>query len=265
MKVFISADMEGLATTSIHEDCNPIHPQYLYHCEEMTKEVVAACEGAIAAGADEILIKDAHGPASNIDPKALPECCKIIRKWSGHPYQMVEGIDGSFDGALFVGYHNAASRNGNPLSHTSSGRPHTVKINGRLASEFLIFSYAAALEGVPTVYISGDKQLCEDYADLHPKLVSTSVKEGDGSSVCLTAPKRAIAMIKEDVEKALSQDLADALIKLPDSFHVEICYNHHSEARKNSFYPGAVQISDDTITFDHTDYFEVLRFLKFCL
>ena len=97
MKVFISADIEGVATTLSHEDCRPGNPNYPYHCDEMTKEVLAACEGAMEAGADEIVIKDAHGPACNIDSKVLPPCAQIIKGWSGHPFLMVEGLDKSFD------------------------------------------------------------------------------------------------------------------------------------------------------------------------
>ena len=180
MKVFISADIEGVATTLSHEDCRPGNPNYPYHCDEMTKEVLAACEGAMEAGADEIVIKDAHGPACNIDSKVLPPCAQIIKGWSGHPYLMVEGLDKSFDAALFVGYHSAASREGNPISHTVSGRPAWIKLNGQICSEFMMFSLCAASLGVPTVYLSGDQQLCEDSQNLHPCLVTTAVKAGVG-------------------------------------------------------------------------------------
>ena len=140
MKVFISADIEGVSTTLSHADCRPGNPNYPYHCDEMTKEVLAACEGAMEAGADEIVIKDAHGPACNIDSKVLPPCAQIIKGWSGHPYLMVEGLDKSLDAALFVGYHSAASREGNPMSHTVSGRPAWIKLNGQICSEFMMFS-----------------------------------------------------------------------------------------------------------------------------
>ena len=194
MKVFISADIEGVATTLSHEDCRPGNPNYPYHCDEMTKEVLAACEGAMEAGADEIVIKDAHGPACNIDSKVLPPCAQIIKGWSGHPFLMVEGLDKSFDAALFVGYHGAASREGNPMSHTVSGRPAYIKLNGRICSEFMMFSLCAASLGVPTVYLSGDQQLCEDSQDLHPCLVTTAVKEGTGGALrCLAPPEGSAA------------------------------------------------------------------------
>ena len=265
MKVFISADIEGIATTTAGGDCSCASPTYVYHCEQMTNEVIAACEGAIKAGATEIVVRDAHGPATNIDIKRLPRCAKPIREWSGHPYSMVEGIDGSFDACLFVGYHNAASRNGNPLSHTFSGKPFWIKINGQITSEFLMYSYAAANEGVPTVFLAGDKQLCEDYADLHPQLVTVAVKEGCGARTMSVHPELACDMIREGAEKALRQNLKTALAEMPKKFNVEICYRSHVHATQFSYYPGVKQISDTNITFSAKDYFEVMRFFKFVL
>lgn len=265
MKVFISADIEGIATTTTHDDCRNTSPTYAYHCEQMTSEVVAACEGAIEAGATQIVIKDAHGPANNIDIKRLPACAIIIRNWSGHPYGMVEGLDSSFDACLFVGYHNAASRNGNPLSHTTSGRPYQVRINGRIASEFMVNSFVAAYEGVPTVYLSGDRQLCDDYRDLHPALVTTPVKDGHGAATISIQPQLACDKIRIDVEKSLKQDLKAAKITLPEHFAVEVCYKLHTDATKNSYFPGARLIDDTTIAFNSDNYFEVARFLRWVL
>lgn len=265
MKVFISADIEGVATTLSHEDCRPGNPNYPYHCDEMTKEVLAACEGAMEAGADEIVIKDAHGPACNIDSKVLPPCAQIIKGWSGHPFLMVEGLDKSFDAALFVGYHSAASREGNPMSHTVSGRPAYIKLNGQICSEFMMFSLCAASLGVPTVYLSGDQQLCEDSQNLHPCLVTTAVKEGTGGALRCLAPQKAQQLIRADVKRALSQPFQGKVSALPEHFTVEVCYKDHNLAAKNAFYPGAQRLDDCTISFETDDYFEVMRFFRFVL
>lgn len=265
MKVFISADIEGVATTTTHEDCRPGVASYPYHCAQMTAEVVAACEGAIKAGATEIVIKDAHGPADNIDPKKLPKCAKIIRNWSGHPYSMCEGVDKSFDAIMFVGYHSGASRGGNPLSHTFSGKPYQVRINGRVASEFMIFSFCAANEGVPTVFLSGDRQLCEEYCDLHPALMAAAVKEGIGGSTISLQPEAACDLIRDTAEKALSQKLDGTCCKLPEHFRLEVEYHHHSNAVKFSYYPGAKLLNETTIGFETDDFFEAARFFKFVL
>lgn len=54
------------------------------------------------AGADEIVVKDGHGDASNIDPLKMPEYVTLIRGKSGHPYNMMYGIDDSYDGVLYL-------------------------------------------------------------------------------------------------------------------------------------------------------------------
>lgn len=145
MKIFISADIEGVATTTLWPETEKGSEDYRQHAQQMTMEVIAACEAASEAGASEIVVRDAHEDGNNLDIWKLPENVTLIRGWSGHPYSMVYGIDPSFDAAIFIGYHSAASSGGNPLSHTESLNPLSVKLNGALASEFLLYSYAAAL------------------------------------------------------------------------------------------------------------------------
>ncbi len=265
MKIFISADMEGITSTIRWDECEAQKNFYSIYAEQMTKEVAAACEGAIAAGADEIVIKDAHDTAANIDITKLPECAKLIRGWSGHPYSMVQGIDDTFDAAMFVGYHSAAGREGNPLSHTMTSGPLYIKINGEYASEFMIYSYAAACEGVPTVFLSGDKMLCEDGKKIHPCLHTVEVKEGIGSAAICISTTRSLKLIRENAEKSLKQDFNKARISLPDRFNVEICFKEHTYANKMSYYPGMRKAGANILIFESQDYFEVLRMIGFVL
>lgn len=265
MKIFISADMEGLTTTTLPDDYVPGTPDYPFHARQMTAEVVAACEGAIQAGAKEIYIKDAHEEGNNIDANLLPKCTKLIKNWSGHPYGMVEGINSSFDACLFIGYHAAAGCNGNPLSHTISHKPFSITLNGQPVSEFMIYSYVAALEGVPVIFLSGDKQICEDAEELHPAIVTTAVKEGLGASTISLQPQYACDLIRENVERSLKRDLSQAKIRLPKDFYIEICYHDHFEAEKMSHFPGVKKVDTHTISFTTKDYFEVKRLFSFVL
>ncbi len=257
MKVFISVDMEGLATTSTWDDCDPASPAYKRQTQEMTDEVLAACEGAFRAGATEVVVRDAHDNATNIDPLRMPPHVKLLRGWSGHPYQMVDGIDSTFDAAMFIGYHSPAGKSGSSLSHTISGRQMYIRLNGRDASEFMLHSYVCALERVPCVFLSGDKALCEMEKDLHPKLVTLPVKEGNGGITCVYSPAEVQNAIREQTEKALRQDLSDAFITLPEHFTLEVCYKDHVQARKVSFYPGVKRVSDTAVVFETDNYFEV--------
>jgi D-amino peptidase len=263
MKIFISADIEGITTTTFWEETDPSRAEYKEYAQQMTKEVIAACEGANAAGASEIIVRDAHGDGNNIDIHQLPSNVKIIRGWSGHPYSMVYGIDSTFDAVIFIGYHSAASRCGNPLSHTESLRSLYVKINGRIASEFMLYSYAALLENVPTVFLAGDKMLCNDYADLHPNLITCPVKEGVGASTINYNPKETLNSIKVEVERALKQDLKGSLCPLPTDFELEICYKDHTKAERYSYFPGVKKKNDNTLIFRTNDYFELLSVFNF--
>lgn len=263
MKVFISADIEGVTTTTFWPETSKGEQEYDAHAEQMTQEVIAACEGAFEAGADEIVVRDAHEYGNNIDIQKLPEGVKLIRGWSGHPYAMVYGIDKSFDAAFFIGYHSAASCGGNPLSHTESLDPFYVKLNGVVASEFLIYSYAALLEQVPPVFLSGDKALCETSKGLYPGLVTCAVKEGAGAATINYNPKTMLRKIREGARESLKEENLKSLPHLPDNYTLEICYKNHADAEKFSYYPGVEKINDNTIQFRSPRYFEILRAFSF--
>ncbi|OJV63971.1 MAG: hypothetical protein BGO41_06875 [Clostridiales bacterium 38-18] len=265
MKVFISIDMEGITGTTLWQECQSDHPSYQAHVNQMTNECLAACEGAIEAGAVEIVVRDAHNSATNIDMSLLPKEVKIIRQWSGHPYSMVDGIDSSFDAVLFVGYHGAAGNPLNPLSHTMTGRSQKISLNGLPASEFLLYSYAAALEGVPTVFASGDEGLCAQAKELYPNIRTVSVKSGKGGSVTHLSPNLALDKIRNTVRVALSGNLKNQLVELPNHFEVNITFKEHIDAKRRSYYPGMIQLDANTIQYSSDDYFDVLRMIAFVL
>ena len=265
MKVFISADIEGVTTTTVWDETNPSHASYGLHAKQMTDEVLACIQGAKEAGASEIVVKDAHGPGTTIDPSRMPSGVTILRNWTGHPYGMATGIDKTFDAAMFVGYHSAASRSGNPMAHTITGRHNYLKINGIIASEFFLYSYACALEGVPTVFLSGDKMLCDDYGSLHPKLITCAVKDGIGAMTINYSTEDTLKKIKELSKKALTQNLDNALIKLPDHFEAELCHKDHINTEIASWYQGVKRINENTVTFHSDDFFEILRTIKWII
>jgi len=265
MKLFISADLEGVAGIVNWSEADIESSFSKYFTEQMTKEVNAACEAAIAAGAGEILVKDAHSTARNLDPSKLPEQVKILRGWTRDPYSMMAGLDASFDGVFFIGYHSAAGANGNPLAHTMNMQNEYVKINGEIASEMLINAYTAASMGVPVLLATGDKMICEDALKINPNIKTVPVSEGIGNASISIHPNVALQKIREQVQAVLEDDLSTYKIELPESFHVEIAFREHYLAYRGSFYPGAKQTSAKTVEFETNDYTEVLRFLFFVL
>ena len=73
MVVYISADMEGITGVANWEEVDHNKPAYAQFQKQMSFEVAAACEGAIAAGAKKIMVKDAHYSGRNIIPSYLPK------------------------------------------------------------------------------------------------------------------------------------------------------------------------------------------------
>lgn len=248
MKVFISVDIEGITGVTAWSETTLGNLDYKQFADQMTKEAVAACEGAIAMGAKEIFIKDAHDSARNIDITKLPRCSILSRGWTNTPDSMVAGIDETFDAAIFIGYHSAAGTNGSPLAHTMNLGNNYMKVNGEKASEFVINSYLAADYGVPVVFISGDKMLCEKAKEFNPSIETVAVKEGDGGATASINPELACELIKEGVKNGLKH-IEACKIAIPDKFEVEINYKEHKEARHASFYPGVTQVDSHTVKY----------------
>lgn len=264
MKIFISADIEGVTGITHWNETSKGKVEGDFFREQMTREVKAACEAAIESGAKEIWIKDAHGTARNIDFSKLPENIKIIRGWARDPYSMVQGIDDSFDGVMFIGYHSAAGSDGNPLAHTlNPSKIYEMRINGERASEFMLYSYACQYHGVPSVFLSGDKKMTEEALRINSNITTVAVLEGVGNSTVSIHPDVAVDRIRREVASALREDINKFNIELPKEFKLEIQYVNHYDAYTYSLYPGAELIDERTIRFASQDYFDIIRAILF--
>lgn len=263
MKVFISADIEGTAGISSWDEARKSGPGYAEFREYMSAEVVAACEGARAAGASEVVVKDGHETARNVISARLPDYVTIIHGWPGNPHSMMCGLDDSFDAVLFTGYHAKAGSSANPLAHSFNGRISRFYFNGELSSEFTHNAHIAAYHRVPTVFISGDAGICGDASALVPAIATVAVSTGIGPASASMTPARACAEIRSGVEKALKADLSACLLQMPDEVDMQIEYANPTEAYRCSWYPGAELMSDCRLRFRHKDFFEVMRAFRF--
>lgn len=264
-KLFVSADLEGTAGVAHWDETEKGKELYAHFARQMSREVAAACEGALAAGYEDVLVKDAHDSARNIDPSMLPIQARIFRGWGRHPFSMMAGVDGSFDGVVFTGYHSAAGTNTNPLSHTMNTRNNFVKINGELCSELRMNCMTAAYVGVPVYCVCGDRGLCEWIQSVNPNIEAVPVSEGFGNGSISIHPDLAVQRIRETVQKAVQKDAKECMFPLPEHFHVEINFRQHHAATSASWYPGCVQTGVTTVEFDADDYMDVLKFIHWVL
>jgi D-amino peptidase len=263
MRIFISADIEGVTGVTNWNETEKPHADYPEFREQMTAEVAAACEGTLNAGATEIVVKDAHGSGRNLIASKLPREVRLIRSWTRDPYSMMAGLDGTFHAALMTGYHSRAGSDASPLAHTFTGRVVYITINGHYASEFFINAHTAGLFGVPVVFLSGDAGVCQDGAAFLPALTTVAVMEGTGDATSSIHPALAVERIRAAVETALKGDVASFLVAMPPHFSVEVRFKLHTNARQASFFPGAHLADPHVVRFEADDYFEVLRFFMF--
>ena len=265
MKVYLSVDIEGITGVTNWNETTLGHLEHKWAAEQMTNEALAACEGAIELGAKEILVKDAHDSGRNIDITKLPRQATLIRGWTCSPESMVAGIDESFDAAIFVGYHSAAGYNGNPLSHTMNHEKAAyVKINGEIASEYTMNTYVAAYYGVPVVFLSGDKMLCEKSKDLVPSIETVAVKKGEGNATFNMNPEYACECIKTGVKEGLKK-IKQCKIQSPKEFELEIRFTEHKDANRATYYPGVSRVDDYTVKYVAKDIQDLMTARMFIL
>lgn len=265
MKIYISADIEGVNGICSWDETEYGHPRYLQFQKQMTEEVRRACIGAKASGASEIIVKDAHDSAQNIIFNELPEYVKLHRGWEGGPCSMMASLDNSFDAVMFIGYHSASRSDGNPLSHTMNTRIHHVKINGVIASEFTINSLYASYLSVPVAFLSGDSLLTKTVHSINENIETVATKEGLHGAVISRHPNITNKEIEEKVAKSLKKDLSKNLVPLPKSFDIEIQYKKHLDAYRASFYPGCTLLGTDRVIYHTENYYDALIMFKFLL
>ena len=263
MKIFISADIEGTAGIAHWDEAERTHPDWAEFRALMTAEVVAACEGARAAGATEVVIKDAHDSGRNLILDRLPDYARIVRGWSGHPDAMMFGLDAGFAAAIYTGYHSKAGSEANPLAHTSNLRISRLLLNGEVASEFTVNALCAAGYGVPSVFIAGDAEICAEAKAMVPGMAAVETLEGVGRATISISPARARGLIRDGVAAALSGDFASALPQRPERTEVVIEYSNPTDAYRAGWYPGAKRHGPRAIAFEHADFAEILRALVF--
>ena len=258
LKVFISVDMEGITGVVNVDDARRSGKDYDYFRQTMTREANAAIEGAIAAGATEIIVRDSHGSALNLLPEMLHRGAKLIRDWSNGPMSMMEGIDATYDAAIYVGYHAKAGTPNGVLDHTSSGDVTDISVNGVSMPEAGYNALMAGYYDVPVVFVAGDKAVCDQARELLGTVETVAVKEGIGAAALNLHPEVARELIRAGVEKAL-QNLDDYKpYRLSAPYTMVLRLKTEQSIYNGALYPGAKRTGDWELTYVAEDVLELM-------
>jgi D-amino peptidase len=224
----------------------------------MTEEANAAISGALAAGATEIVVRDAHDSARNILPDLLRPEARLIREWNG-PLSMMEGIDKTFDAVVFIGYHARAGTPDAVLKHTMSLSLFDVILNGVRMPEGGWNAAIAGYYDVPVVFLSGDSAIGKQIKEIIGPIETVAVKDGIGKAASMIHPAKAQEMIQKGVAAALRNLKAYKPYKPASPYKLEIVFNDENQALRASWIPGAVRTSERSVAFTSADFMDIIK------
>lgn len=264
-KIYISADLEGVTGVVTGEQLGPGGFEYERFRRFMTEEVLAAIEGAREAGAGEILVSDSHGNGQNLVLEMLPDDVRVVRSWP-RTLTMMHGLDESFAGAVFIGYHAGTTNTEGVRAHTMSSATLTdIRINDHSSNETVWNAAVAGHFGVPVLAISGDDAtIAEARATLGDGFEAAVVKWAHSfhSATTLT-PGAGQERIREAVRRAVGRlgEIEPYAVQTP--VEVTVRFKHYQPAQLLRLLPLFRQVDAHAIAYRAADMEEAARILTF--
>jgi len=234
--------------------------------EEKIKVFSDAVAGAFDAGAEAVLVNDAHWYMNNLQIEKLDRRVRLV---SGHnkPRSMMFGIDGLYAAAFFVGYHAAAGAQAAVLNHTMIGRQLlNVYVNGEVAGETRLNAALAGHHGVPVALVTGDDAVCEEAKRLLGDVETVAVKEGiDKYTANLVAPEIAQQRIREAATNAAKRagELKPYVVEPPVTLGVD--WNSTTIAAACEMIPGTKLAGPREVEYTANEFPEALDVLEVML
>ena len=225
MKIFISADLEGINGVAAPEDVEETGSGYQQARVFMTEEVNAVVSGAFAGGATEVVVCDSHNVAANIKVEQLDDRAQLLRG-DTRANSMVHGLDESFDGLILLGYHAKFGTQNAILDHTfSPSMIRDLRVNGVSVGELGFNALFAAEKGVPLIMATGDQSLEKEAKDFYQEVETVVVKYAEGRFCARCLPRiKTQDMLVETAEKAVRQAKEKKPVAVPDSLEMEITF-----------------------------------------
>lgn len=259
-RVFVSVDMEGVAGIASWDQILRGGHGYPRAQELMTGEANAAVRGALAGGADEVLVNDSHGTMDNLIAERLDPRARLV---SGGPKVscMAQGIRAGDALAVFVGYHAPAGEEG-VLAHTFSAHFTELRVNGRPMSEAEVNGLYAASLGVPVGMLSGDDRICGIARKAFPGVTTVEVKRAEGFSAMEGLhPERAREEIEAAVAEAVSRAEELRPEGVPDELTLEVDFAMPPDVELAATVPGSRRIGGRTLARDVDDAAELISLI----
>lgn len=269
MKVLISADMEGTCGVVSWSQVTPPEfavgrgapEEYEWARRMMLREINAAIEGALAGGANEVFVNEAHDGMRNLLPEELHPSGTLI-SGAHKPLSMMQGIDETdVQAVIFTGYHAKAGTPGGVLAHTYTGFVRDLRINSVSVGEYGLNAAVAGHFGIPVVAIVGDdKVAAQARALLGSSLAVVLTKRGLGTTAAIHRhPARVREAITAAVREGVVRRGEAKLYRLTPGTPIEVTVDGPERADIGALVPGVERAGDATLTFEVDDALELMR------
>jgi len=262
LKIYISADMEGVVGAVTDAQLGPDGFEYERFRQFMTNEVNAAIDAARAAGANEFVISDSHGNGQNLLIDQLPDDVTIVRSWP-REHSMMAGIDETFDGVIFLGYHASTNNTRGVRAHTmSSANITSLRLNGMTMTEGSMNAAIAGHFGVPVIMVSGDDIAVAENQVIIGDIEGAVVKWASGFHSARTlTPEAAYEVIRTRTKSAIDRidDFEPYVLDTP--IELELSLKHYQPVELLAYLSNVEKVNSHTIRFTGDDITEVSNFL----
>ena len=266
LKIYISADMEGVAGVVSEQQLGPSGFEYDRFRGFMTAEVSTVIEAAFTAGATEIVVSDSHGNGQNLLIEKLPQKVTVVRSWP-RPLMMMQGIDQSFAGAILLGYHTSTHNVAGVRAHTiSSARLAEVRMNDKPVGEGEISAAIAGHFGVPVIMISGDDQVIKEVSGSIGDIEGAVVKWAGGFHSARTlTPAEANQVLRDATQRAMSRIKSFKPYTVKAPVRVDLRFKNYRPAEVLSYLPIVERLDSHTVRYVGKDIPAASQFLEFAM
>lgn len=260
MKLFLSTDFEGISGIVAWEQIIEGNSEYEQGRRLLTNEVNAVITGALEAGVEEFVVNDSHHYMRNLHPQDLQGKAMLITG-KHKPMYMMEGLDASFDGICFVGYHGSIGAEQAILSHTyNPGAIWEVRLNGEIVGESAINALVAAYYSVPIIFISGDAVTVQEAQTIAPNAEKVIVKQSIGRfAAAHVHPQVACEMLQKGTTRAIRslKEMHPPVFTKPVS--LEVTFLVADMAEMALWIRGVERVGPRSITIQSEDFLELYR------
>jgi D-amino peptidase len=263
LKVFVSVDMEGIGGIGTGAMTNAAGKDYQLGRRLMTDEVNAVVAAIFQRGPAQVLVNDSHGDMQNVLHTELDPRVTYIQG-AVKPVGMVEGLDSTFDGAIFLGYHARAGTPNGFLAHTGTGSVKGLWLNGVEVGEGELNAAFAGALGVPVILAAGDSAAVEQLARATNAEVVTTKHAVTPQSAQLIHPQVVRERLAAATTRALGRIGTARPMRIAQPVRVRLRLSDVTTPQILLAIPGVQQVDGYTVEFsarNMTDAYRLIRLM----